>query len=136
MIAPRSLLCPILVGLTIAGCGLQGTIVDRNLTEINAQNVRLAPVSRLKVLHGEAVRDIPLKAVQKVEIFPEDFVNFEGDVYYSCRVTLKSGEVIEPRSEKNKLSRTYVRVSSFLTGRGRDGRLRISLDNVSKFSVR
>ncbi|MBD3419946.1 MAG: hypothetical protein GF398_07515 [Chitinivibrionales bacterium] len=122
----------------LTGCSLQATIVNHNQTEINATKVQIEEDKGLKIIYGEIVHIIPLKAIATMEIFPEFPKNFERELYYPAKIEYSNADIVRlnTKGKADAKYHTYVCVNYIIQGATTDGTLRLPLDEVAKITIK
>jgi|WetSurMetagenome_2_1015567.scaffolds.fasta_scaffold77037_2 hypothetical protein len=121
----------------LSGCDVAGTVVDRSNTETQVMNMRVAGVGTLKMVHGAAVKEVPLEAFESLTLYPEETRTIEGELCFGADVTMRDGTRFSGRDKaNNNKPRTYVCVTRTLLGTSHRGEFRIELSGVSKITFR
>jgi hypothetical protein len=125
-----------LIGATLlTGCNVAGTVVDRSNTETQVMDMRLSGSGTLKVVHGAAVKAVPLEAFQSITLFPEETQTIDGELCFGADVTMRDGTKLSGRDKTHDNKPvTYVSVNQTLLGTSHRGVFRIELSGVSKIN--
>ncbi|MCU0608877.1 MAG: hypothetical protein MUF22_03805 [Chitinispirillaceae bacterium] len=105
-------------------------ITDRSDTRTTVTHMKLEGSSKLKVLLGGAVREIPISGVRLLKIDAAESMTVRGEIYYSAQVILKDGSVIVQTGQGSMQSKCFVCINNSLSGKRRDENYRIGLKDV------
>lgn len=118
-------------------CALSGIVVDRGRFETKLSDIRLQNHPALKVYHGGSKRDIPLKQVNTIIIDPSTTITVDNELYFSADITLKNNTRLKSLDKDQTVStKAFLAVQNELVGRNEDERFVISLEDVSRLTVR
>lgn len=121
------------VALFVMGCSVNGKVVDFSQIETPLENMYLKENPYLKVYHGGAVREIPLKSINSVIIDPSSSKTIENELFCSGEVVLVNGGKITAPGE-NKTA-VFISVQNTLVGKNKGERFKIGLENVSRILI-
>jgi len=117
-------------------CSLSGVIVDRTQTEASLDRIHLTEYPSLKVYHGGAVREVPLKDIQSVKIYAEKSIVYNEELYFAAEMTLQDGSQIGSSANgATNDSQCYLSVHNTIKGMKRGALYRISIENVSEIRI-
>jgi len=122
-----------IAALYISGCSVNGKVTDFSQIETSLNNMHLEENPCLKVYHGGAVREIPLKSISSVSIDPSNSKTIEDELFYSGEVVLVNGGRITPQND-NKTT-VFISVQNILTGKNNGQSFKIGLENVSRITI-
>ena len=118
-------------------CALSGIIVDRGRFETKLSDIRLQNHPMLKIYHGGSKRDIPLKRVNTIIIDPSTTITVDNELYFSADITLRNNNRLKSLDKDQTIStKVFLSVQDALVGRNGDDRFVISLEDVSRLTVR
>jgi hypothetical protein len=122
-----------IAALFINGCSVNGKVVDFSQVETPLNNMHLEENPCLKIYHGGAVREIPLKSISSVSIDPSSSKTIENELFYSGEVILVNGGRIT--SQKENKAAVFVSVQNMLVGTNKGESFKIGLENVSRIMI-
>jgi hypothetical protein len=121
----------------VGGCGLTATVVDTAQRTTTLHKPELHSGQMLRIRQDGSLLQIALKQVRTVELFVDESMTFDRELYYQGRVELKSGALLDTdRSSSPAKIATYVCVSDVLVGKSGDGMVRIGLESIVKLSLK
>lgn len=130
-----SLLC---AGLVFVSCSAvikaltppSSVITDRSDTRTTVTHLKLDGSSRLQVLLGGALHEIPIRGIRILKIDPTESITVKGEIYYAAQVILKDGSVLVQTGQGSMESKCFVCVNNSLSGKRKNEIYRIELQDV------
>ncbi|MFP4014067.1 MAG: hypothetical protein ACLFVQ_08300 [Chitinispirillaceae bacterium] len=119
------------VGLTVCGCALSGTVVDKSEHRAELKKVKLQKYPALKVYCGGVRRELPLKVVKTCSIDPSVTTAVDGELYLGAQIELSDGSSLGA-SDKGTC---FISADNGLVGRSDHGRYSVTFENVSSFTI-
>lgn len=118
-------------GLTLCGCALSGTVVDKSQHSAELKKVKLQKYPALKVYCGGARRELPLKAVKVCRIDTSVTTSVDGELYLGAEIELSDGSSFGA-PDKGKC---FISADNGLVGRSDHGKYSVTFDNVISFTI-
>jgi hypothetical protein len=121
----------------LGGCGLTATVVDTAQRTTTVHKAQLHSGQKLRIRQDALSIELPLDEVRTIELFAEESMTFERELYYLGRVELKSGALLDTdRSSSTVKLATYVCVSDVLVGKVGAGVVRVGFESIVKLSIK
>ena len=116
------------------GCSVSGMVTDRSKFGTSLNKMKLEEYPALKVYHGGAVREIPLKDISSISLDPSKTIINDNELFYRAEISLKGSN--EVRSSGKDESQIFVSIQNVLCGKKGKDKFSISLDNVSLIEIK
>ncbi|MBN1981819.1 MAG: hypothetical protein JW795_09820 [Chitinivibrionales bacterium] len=123
----------VIVPLFFYGCAVNGIVHDFSGKSTTLRSLHLKNVSALHIYDGNAIRTLPLKAVNRIQIQSDVSKMFSRKLCCRVEVICKDGQVIG--SFANERMRAYIEVTEYLCGKSSGKDFCILLYDVSKLEI-
>lgn len=115
----------------LVGCSTKATVVDIADHKVTLEKARLETGRKVTVYESGKLIAIPLRQVSKIEIFMDETITYQRELYYLGKVVLKNGDTFDSgRVVENRASMTYVRVADVLRGTVEKASVRMTFDQI------
>ena len=119
----------------LAGCSLRATVVDRSEFSTEIKNIHLTGFPAIRIYHGGAIRELPLKSLRMIDIDGTETLTHENEFFLSATIELKDGRRIASTGKRGD-NRSFVSVNNTLAGESGGGYYSLSLDNLRQLIIR